>query len=317
MLLPRRFWAQSFLRLPHQMVLTTDASLLGWGATLRDPLATPRPPPTLARGFWSATERQLHINVLELEALHRAIQLWQQRLQGRIVQAITDSQVVYHLLTTFKTNKSRLYDRLRALFYLLDLRRIVLQPRWIPTDENLLADQLSRVRDTEDWQLHPRLFAPCEALFGPHAVDRFATALNKQVLRYNSRWADIGSEGDAFAASDWTTDSSWVNPPWTLLPRLVAFLRRLPACHATVLCPLWVGQPWFRQLRGMAWAQVPIPRGRTTFLAGRTGRLPLGLPRWEITVFRLDWPTLSPDLADKIKTSKWRRMARINGLHRL
>ena len=73
--------------------------------------------------------------------------------------------------------------------------------------------------------LRPDLFRRLEELFGPHQVDRFATAINRQCLRYNSRWHDVGSEGDAFAAADWTTTNNWANPPWTLLPRFVDFLR--------------------------------------------------------------------------------------------
>ena len=161
------------------MVLATDASLLGWGATLTDPLvAVPPPPPDMARGFWSTHERKLHINVLELEALIKAIQSFKTRLQGRIVQALIDSQVVFYLLRSFKSTRTELLKRLQTLLHILDLQRIVLQPRWISTTANKLPNYLSRLQDKEDWQLNPALYAPIQKLFGPHDIDRFASALN-------------------------------------------------------------------------------------------------------------------------------------------
>ena len=80
-----------------------------------------------------------------------------------------------------------LYHRLRTLFYVLDTARIVLQPRWIPTAVNVTADALSRETDHKDWTFRRDLFLRLESLFGSHSVDRFATAINRQCLRYNSR----------------------------------------------------------------------------------------------------------------------------------
>ena len=153
-----------------------------------------------------------------------------------------------------------------------------------------------------------------EALFGPHHVDCFATAINRQCLRYNSRWHDVGSEGDAFAAPDWSTANNWANPPWPLFPRLVDLLEALPSVHATVLAPFWPGRPWFRRLHQLAWALVPVARGPSTFLAGRTGHLPMGLPRWRIVAFRIDKPAPLPPLMAARSSREWRRLARVSRL---
>ena len=143
----------------------------------------------------------MHINVLELEAVLRAVRTFWSRLAGRQVQLATDSQVVFHLLRSMRSPVDLLYRRLRTLFYVLDTARIILQPRWIPTETNTTADSLSREADREDWTLWHDLFLRLEALFGPHSVDRFATVLNHQCLQYNSRWHDIGLEGDALRQS--------------------------------------------------------------------------------------------------------------------
>ena len=232
------------------------------------------------------------------------------QLHRRHVLLMTDSQVVYHLLRSFKSRVDPLYKRLQHLFYILDSARIVFQPRWIPTSDNVLPDTLSRLRDVEDWQLNPTFFCLLDSLFGPHHVDHFASALNRQCLRYNSRWADVGSEGDAFAAPDWASANNWVNPPWTLLPRVVALLSGLPSVHAIVLVPEWVGRPWFRKLHNLAWASIPIPRSPSTFLSGRSGHLPQGLPRWRIVALRLDRPSPPPTMVKALESRHWQRLAR-------
>ena len=89
---PQRFVSTPFQRVPHQVVLATDASLRGWGACLTEPSAPPPPPsPALARGFWTAPERLMHINVLELEAVLQAVRTFWSRLAGRQVQLAMDS----------------------------------------------------------------------------------------------------------------------------------------------------------------------------------------------------------------------------------
>ena len=53
--------------------------------------------------------------------------------------------------------------------------------------------------------------------WGPHSVDRFASNLNNQCKRFNSRWWCPGTEGvDAFGQS-WANEVNWLVPP----PRLI------------------------------------------------------------------------------------------------
>ena len=207
-----------------------------------------------------------------------------------------------------------LCHRLRTLFYVLDTARIVLQLRWIPTDANKMSDALSHENDHEDWTLWHNPFLCLESLFGSHSVDQFATAINRQCLRYNSRWHNVGSKGDAFVAKDWSSANNWANPPWSNFPRLVDFLEQLPSVHATVLVPFWPGRPWFRRLHQMAWALILVARSPSTFLAGRAGHLHMGLPRWQIVAFRVDKLVPLPLLATALSSRRWRQLARSHHL---
>ncbi|XP_071816589.1 uncharacterized protein [Apostichopus japonicus] len=70
-------WSQGVpftIELPMTSV-TTDASLTGWGAHWSN---------RTAWGTWSPTERSLHINILEMMAVKRALETFNEHVQGRI-----------------------------------------------------------------------------------------------------------------------------------------------------------------------------------------------------------------------------------------
>lgn len=52
--------------------------------------------------------------------------------------------------------------------------RIKLEIQWIPRTENEKADQISRIVDTDDWQITEEFFAGIESLWGPNSVDAMA-----------------------------------------------------------------------------------------------------------------------------------------------
>eukprot|EP00873_Tetraselmis_striata_P002689 jgi/Tetstr1/422953/TSEL_013732.t1 len=58
------------------------------------------------------------------------------------------------------------------------------------SSSNIWADRLSRHLDIDDWQLDPLMLAELESRFGPHSIDRFASALNTLLPRYNAAWLD-------------------------------------------------------------------------------------------------------------------------------
>ena len=95
------------------------------------------------------------------------------RLSSHQVQLATDSQVVFHLLWLMRSPVDPLYHWLRALFYTLDIVKVVLQPRWIPLMANSTADELLRETDREDWSLlrHPAVHPTWVAPWGGRAQD--------------------------------------------------------------------------------------------------------------------------------------------------
>ena len=65
-----------------------------------------------------------------------------------------------------------------------------------------------------------------QSRYGAIYIDRFATASNKIVTKFNSYFYEPGCSGtDAFAQSDWGEGISFVNPPLSLMSRTVHFIR--------------------------------------------------------------------------------------------
>ena len=71
--------------LQHALQLFTDASNEGWGAHLGD---------HTAKGVWSDSESQLHINFLELKAVLLALKKFEQQCWGQIILIATDNTTV-------------------------------------------------------------------------------------------------------------------------------------------------------------------------------------------------------------------------------
>ena len=72
---------------PCYTQLFIDASNIGWGANWNA---------LMVSGVWITTKKTLHINVLELEAIHRAMLHWLRKLMGLTVLVAPDNSTVIH-----------------------------------------------------------------------------------------------------------------------------------------------------------------------------------------------------------------------------
>jgi hypothetical protein len=156
----------------------------------------------------------------------------------------------------------------------------------IPGRRNCLADRLSRSFDRSDWKLSPDWFEYLDWLFGPHTIDRFATALNRQGgLPYNSRTHDVGTTGVDALAQRWKGEINWVNPDFGLVGEVLELVAAQGAT-ATIVVPGWKSQAWWPMLTRMApagWQWVEILPEPGVFLSGSAfNRLPGGSPPWAV-----------------------------------
>ena len=91
--------------------------------------------------------------------------------------------------------------------------KIALVMRLVPREQNQIADAISCIIDTDDWQLNPGVFKSIDDMWGPHTVDCFASAANMQMEHFNSRLAELGSEVVDTFTTDWRGENNWWCPP--------------------------------------------------------------------------------------------------------
>ena len=231
------------------ITLTTDASKLAWGACLDTPAGE-----LWAHGHWGPLQSQLHITVLETLALLHAVQAFREQLRNSVCRARIDNEVTRYISTSFTSASADLMPVLRQLFFVCDTHNITLLPERVPTDLNK-ADGLSRFHDLEEWVLQPWVWRQLQARYGPHTIDRFASANAHQLPRYNSRFHDpFAEQVNAFSVrrSAWSAENNYCNPPFSLLNHLVGLFEALVddglRVRATVVAPRWERTPLVSQL---------------------------------------------------------------------
>lgn len=120
---------------PHRLVITTDASLYGWGAHLG---------PHIVQGQWSQQEQDLNI-VLELRAIYLALQSFFCRLRGRDVLILMDNiSAKAHMNRQGGTYSRALMHEALRLGLWAETHLASLQVAHILGTANVHADALSR-----------------------------------------------------------------------------------------------------------------------------------------------------------------------------
>ena len=121
-----------------ELTLLTDASLQGWGAHLE-------PTGLMMSGTWSLSEKQLHINNLELKAVSLALRRALSHVQRRCVMIESDnSTTVSYIRRQGGTHSLSLHVEARDLLLWCSDHHITLRAKHIPGHLNVLADYLSR-----------------------------------------------------------------------------------------------------------------------------------------------------------------------------
>lgn len=72
-------------------------------------------------------------------------------------------------------------------------------------------------------------------------IDRFATNSNAILPRFNSYFYELGSGGvDCFAQTDFNDHINWMHPPFAVVNRCIAFLRRhYHLARCVLIVPYW------------------------------------------------------------------------------
>ena len=238
-----------------QRVIFTDASHAGWGAASES---------SCIRGLWSLQEKSLHINVLEMRAVLKALESPRLDLSGTVVLFRIDNlSTVYYINKQGGTRSPRLAAECMRVLRYAYVHNITLIASHIKGELNVLADMLSRstkVLKTE-WQLSRATFEwiVSRSPWGPPTVDLFANRLNFQLPRYFSPCQDPKSLGTDALLCPWPAEVCYAFPPTTILNRVAEKLLLERPARLLLLAPFWPTKSWFPTLAARALQVVPIP----------------------------------------------------------
>jgi len=75
---------------------------------------------------------------------------------------------------------------MRTIHQLCKSSHIQLMATYLLGVDNMVADHLSRMWPHHEWKLAPAMFCRLDQCWGPHTIDRTASASNSQLPRFNS-----------------------------------------------------------------------------------------------------------------------------------
>ena len=277
-------WNQKPIQVrPIQGQMLTDASSIGWGATFEGQEAS---------GQWSLKMSQKSSNTRELYAIWLGILCFLNKMKGKAIQVLTDNTTSLAYINNMGGQEPHLSHLAKLIWDVAYRNDIHLVCRHVRGVNNGEADYLSRIFDRYNWMLHPRLFKFLDSLWGPHTVDRFASCVNTQIARYNSRFHDPFCEGvDALAQQNWAIENNYVNPPFRLLPKVLQVVETQKAV-ATVIAPFWPAQAWFSKLKALS-VTTPIRIPNSPLAIHFMGPTPEPLinRRWKLYAWRISGQT--------------------------
>ena len=182
---------------PHQIEVFTDSSKKGWGAHMLT---------YTAQGRWDLKQQKLHINVLEMLAVLKALETWETKLlETRILIATDNTTVLAYLNNQGGTHSYLLNSIALQILFKVDSLKSTLRARHVAGEKNVLADLLSRQGEaiSTEWRLKPSLFRILVKRWGNPHIDLFATSLNTQLPLYYSPVPDPRSLGVDSLSQTW------------------------------------------------------------------------------------------------------------------
>ena len=260
------------------LAMYTDASNTGWGAVLAG---------QVAKGFWTPEERALHINELEMMAIELGLRSFLPQVRGKVLLLRVDNTTaVAYVNHQGGTRSPRLSAAARRIWELALDNGMYLEAVHIPGVDNVEADAASRAGPSpHEWRLNPSIFQDLERMTGRFSVDLFATRMNAQLPRFFSwHWDPAAAALDALQ-QPWGSERAYANPPWALIPDVLAKIRRDRA-QVVLIAPIWPTQAWYPAvLELLAASPILLPRDADLFCPDHS-LVRVGPPSWEAAA----WP---------------------------
>ncbi len=195
--------------------------------------------------MWTEEEKCKSSTYRELAAMLHGLECFADSLKGKSVQWGTDNQNVVKISDVGSMNCE--LQQLALLIYALCMKQnIRLHVTWFPRNAPpmVVADQLSRVIDHDDWGISQECFEYFNYLHGPFTCDRFANKENAKCMLFNSRFYSPGCMAvDAFC-QNWAGQNNWVVPPVNQVARCIDHFLVCKA-KGMLVAPKWTSQLFY------------------------------------------------------------------------
>ncbi len=244
-------------------MITTDASMTGWGAVFEG-----RP----ASGEWKEEFLFWHINCLELRAVFLALKNFLPVLGGYHIIVRTDNMAVVSHINRQGGSRSRTLDRLAHHLLLWSQDKFLsLRAVHLPGVLNLAADFLSRQKlKPGEWMLNRQTVSQIWDLFGKAEVDLFASQESSQCPLWFSLSFPTTLGIDVFA-HPWPNVSLYAFPPIKLIPAVLCRVK-VRGARLLLIAPFWPSQTWFSEITPLLYRppwEIPIRRDLLSQLQGK------------------------------------------------
>ena len=170
------------------LTITTDASLMGWGAVFEN---------QSTGGLWPPAEKVHHINALELIAIFFGLKCYAKNISNVHIHIMTDNITAVSTIKHMGTCHSDSCNSTgKDIWEWCIARCIWVSAAHIPGNRNVQADLESRkINIGAEWMLNPNDLqqALTQWQFNPD-IDLFASRMNKQFQRYTSFRPDPEAE---------------------------------------------------------------------------------------------------------------------------
>ena len=214
----------------YSMEIFSDASLSGWGAVSAG---------HRVHGFWSQSEKDWHINQLELFAAWLALRSFAADLRScHILLRLDNTTAIAYINRMGGTQFPRLNKLSRQLWRWCEDRQLVVFASYVSSTDNWEADAESRLLEPEtEFQLSSEAFDKIVHRFGSPAIDLFASRSNTKCRRFCSWKRDPGAEVvDTFTIS-WSNLQFYAFPPFSVILRLLQKIKS-DGAEGIVVIPL-------------------------------------------------------------------------------
>lgn len=254
----------------------SDASGSRWGGWFMLPGAAQ---PVLVGDAWSTEQAAWDIGTLEMLGGAFTIASMPPWVRDCVVVLEGDNQAMVALLRSGKASRSgvALLAAQKVMFQLAMERNLDVDASWLCSEDNALADRISRLPLTGEGRLRRDLFLSLQGRFGAFSLDAMAGSANAQCARYVSRFATPATVGyDIFSFPLGLEALVYAFPPAGVVGAFLAYMREVSA-RGVVVMERDLAAPWWAVV-----AQLPThvvlaragARGAVTF----PGRLAVSLP---------------------------------------